>query len=94
MAKPKNTGLGRGLDAIFLDNETEIKSNAMLRLSDIEPRSDQPRKTFDQESLAQLAESIAANGLIQPIVVRARETTAIIRSSRANAAGAPLKWRG
>ena len=70
MAKPKNTGLGRGLDAIFLDNETEIKSNAMLRLSDIEPRSDQPRKTFDQESLAQLAESIAANGLIQPIVVR------------------------
>jgi len=42
----------------------------MLRLSDMQPRSDQPRKTFEPEALEQLAESIAAQGLIQPIVVR------------------------
>ena len=71
MAKPKNTGLGRGLDAIFLDNETDGQTTSILRISEIEPRKEQPRKTFDSESLAQLADSIAANGMIQPIVVRA-----------------------
>lgn len=71
MPKPKNTGLGRGLDAIFLENESEVgHGNTLLRLSDIEPRSEQPRKVFDREALSQLAESIAVNGLIQPIVVR------------------------
>ena len=71
MAKNKNTGLGRGLDAIFLDNSVdESESVTMLRLSDIEPNPDQPRRQFDQEALAELAASIAANGLIQPIVVR------------------------
>lgn len=71
MAKNKNTGLGRGLDAIFLDNSVDqSESVTMLRLSDIEPNPDQPRRQFDQEALAELAASIAANGLIQPIVVR------------------------
>jgi len=71
MAKPKNTGLGRGLDAIFLDNTVdESGSVTMLRLSDIEPNPNQPRREFDAEALAQLADSIAAHGLIQPIVVR------------------------
>lgn len=71
MAKPKNTGLGRGLDAIFIDNSVdESGSITMLRLSEIEPNPDQPRREFDAESLAQLADSIATHGLIQPIVVR------------------------
>lgn len=71
MAKPKNTGLGRGLEAIFLDNTVDESGNVtMLRLSDIEPNPDQPRREFDAEALAQLADSIAAHGLIQPIVVR------------------------
>ena len=71
MAKNKNSGLGRGLDAIFLDNSVdESGSVTMLRLSDIEPNPDQPRRDFDQEALSELATSIAANGLIQPIVVR------------------------
>lgn len=74
MAKPKNTGLGRGLEAIFLDNTVdESGSVTMLRLSDIEPNPDQPRREFDPEALAQLADSIAAHGLIQPIVVRSAE---------------------
>ncbi len=69
--KTRSGGLGRGLDAIFLDNAAEESgSNTLLRISDIEPRPDQPRKTFNQEALNQLADSIAANGLIQPIAVR------------------------
>lgn len=75
MAKNKNTGLGRGLDAIFLDNTTEESGHGvtMLRLSDIEPRPDQPRKQFESESLASLADSIAENGVLQPLLVRAGE---------------------
>lgn len=71
MAKPKNSGLGRGLDAIFMDNDNNFSDNvSVLRTSDIEPKKDQPRKQFDAEALAQLADSIATHGLIQPIVVR------------------------
>ncbi len=71
MAKPKNTGLGRGLEAIFLDNTAEENGGVtMMRLSEIEPNPDQPRKDFDPEALSQLAESIATHGLIQPIIVR------------------------
>lgn len=71
MAKPKNTGLGKGLDAIFIDNSVEENGSiTMLRLSDIEPNPDQPRREFDAEALAQLADSIATHGLIQPILVR------------------------
>lgn len=66
-----NRGLGKGLDSIFSENSEEEKGGlTMLRLADIEPRKGQPRKVFDPEALSQLADSIAANGLIQPIVVR------------------------
>ena len=69
MAKKK--GLGRGMDAIFLDNSpTESDKATTLRVSEIEPRRSQPRKSFDPESLSELADSIAANGVIQPIIVR------------------------
>ena len=69
----KKSGLGRGIDSIFLDNdfEEEAKSGtATLRLSQIDPTLGQPRKHFDQEALAQLADSIAAHGVLQPIIVR------------------------
>lgn len=68
----KSSGLGKGLDAIFEDNFTESgkKGGTMLRISDIEPRSNQPRKVFDETALAELADSIATHGLIQPVVVR------------------------
>ena len=76
MPKKKNSGLGRGLDAIFLenslDNENISKENQIniLKLSLIDPKSDQPRKNFDKLSLEELAESIKENGLLQPILVR------------------------
>lgn len=76
MAK-KNAGLGRGLDAIFLDNalfEESVDRGenkiSILKLSLIDPKSDQPRKYFDKDSLSELAESIKENGLLQPILVR------------------------
>ena len=82
----KNRGLGRGLDAIFSDNSIEQNSEAAtkLRISDIEPRKDQPRKSFDKEALTGLAESIAANGVLQPILVRetAEGTYSIIAGER------------
>jgi ParB family chromosome partitioning protein len=67
----KKQALGRGMDAIFLDNSLDVSERTnTLRLSQIEPRRSQPRKYFDTESLSQLADSIASNGLIQPIIVR------------------------
>ena len=75
MAK-KNSGLGRGLDIIFLDNapveEERDDSDRIshIKISLIDPKSDQPRKYFDKEALEQLAESIVENGLLQPILVR------------------------
>ena len=72
MAQPKFSGLGRGLDSIFVENAAEpSKSGTMLRVNEIEPRQSQPRKHFDPEALAALAQSIAENGLIQPVAVRA-----------------------
>jgi len=70
MAKDK--GLGRGLDAIFLDNSEEDKGDKVttLRLSEIEPEQKQPRTVFNHEPLEELASSIATHGLIQPIIVR------------------------
>lgn len=80
MPKSKNTGLGRGLDAIFADNSMEDgKGVSMLRISEIEPNPDQPRKQFDAEALAQLADSIATHGLIQPIVVRGADENGYYR---------------
>lgn len=72
---PKNKGLGKGLDAIFRDNlfaEDETKTNERLivPISQLDTNPDQPRKSFDSEALAGLADSISANGLLQPILVR------------------------
>lgn len=72
----RSSGLGRGLDAIFLDNtiiETDTnKENTVntLKISLIDPKSDQPRKYFDKDALEELAASISENGLLQPILVR------------------------
>lgn len=70
MAK-KRGGLGRGLDAIFIQNETEDGGNTItLKISEIEPNHNQPRREFDEEALNQLAESIKTYGLISPILVK------------------------
>lgn len=71
----KNKGLGRGLDDLLVDNffpgdEKESGSKITVSLSEIDTKPDQPRKKFDAESIAALADSIASNGLLQPILVR------------------------
>ncbi len=77
MAK-KLSGFGKGgLDSIFAENYIEnvaasatVDGPQTLRVSEIEPKPDQPRKYFDEEALQQLADSIGKHGLLQPIIVR------------------------
>ena len=70
MAKP--SGLGKGLGALLGDEYTRAASStaSTLPISQIENYAGQPRKYFDEESLAELAESIAEHGVIQPLTVR------------------------
>ena len=65
-------GLGRNFFSILDDNMLETKKDSIttIRISDIEPRKDQPRKSFDDESIQLLADSIAIHGVLQPIIVR------------------------
>ena len=72
MAAKNKGGLGKGLDALFMDNsiEEEAKSAVKLKLNDIEPNRAQPRKSFDEEALEELANSISTHGVIQPLLVR------------------------
>lgn len=80
----KMTGLGKGLDALFGGAPLEIKEEhkeqvvekneknenlKSLKITEVEPNREQPRKVFNQESLEELAESIKTYGIIQPIVV-------------------------
>ena len=69
----KKTGLGKGLSELFIDNATEelgSSSAVKLKLSEIEPNKNQPRKNFDEEALAELSHSIELHGVLQPLVVR------------------------
>lgn len=71
MAK-KLGGLGRGLDSLFADNSVDEINPSVnkLRIMEIEPNHDQPRKDFDEKALSELAESIEQHGVLQPLVVR------------------------
>ena len=82
MTQMKKRGLGRGLDALFKDNQAENQSQAesqaavkgkpvRLPIAQLQPGKYQPRRHFDQEALEQLAESITNHGIIQPLLVRA-----------------------
>lgn len=71
----KNKGLGRGLSSLFDDNLPPLNAGngggvSTLRLSDVEPMSNQPRKQFDEEALEALSRSISEHGVLQPIIVR------------------------
>lgn len=82
-AKPsKNRGLGRGLDALFQDESPDFmaasnedapinSSRRLMPIENLKPGASQPRQVFDDAALNQLAESIKAHGLLQPLLVRA-----------------------
>ena len=75
MPRPKG-GLGRGLDSLFADlpePSADDASVTSLPVREIEPDPEQPRKTFDETTLAELSQSIAENGLLQPIAVRPKK---------------------
>ena len=70
-------GLGKGLDALLPGEgspETQMDSVVELKINDISPNSEQPRKRFNEEALQELADSIKENGVIQPIIVAKRGT--------------------
>ncbi len=69
----KKGGLGKGLDALFEENQSTEAKPVSVRISLIEPNKDQPRKEFNQDALDDLADSIRAYGLLQPLVVRPLE---------------------
>ena len=75
----KNKGLGKGLGALFTEADYIIENNEstvnVARISDIEPDKNQPRKIFNEEALASLAESIERHGVLQPLVVRKVKTS-------------------
>ena len=74
----KKTGLGKGLDALFgpTPEEEQMQENDVLKnlkITEVEPNGEQPRKNFNQEALEELAESIKEYGLIQPIIVTQKD---------------------
>ncbi len=68
----KKGGLGRGMDSLFLDNSASENGNSavVLPIHEIEPNREQPRKSFNEKALQELAKSIEKNGIIQPLLVR------------------------
>ena len=83
MAAPKNRGLGKGLEALFSNSEidtqeisvtkkeeSEDKGISFININEIKPNQNQPRKSFNEEKLEELAASIIENGLIQPVILR------------------------
>ena len=81
----KKSGLGKGLNALFADTledeveevkvEEKVEGEVVrtLKITEVEPNRNQPRKQFDEEALEELAESIKQYGLIQPIVVTKKD---------------------
>lgn len=74
----KMTGLGKGLDALFSDSkidklEGDGERVELIKITQIEPNRDQPRKKFDEEKLDELASSIKQYGVIQPIIVMPKD---------------------
>lgn len=68
----KKSGLNRGLSSLFLDNSVDEENSGVstLKIMEIEPNHDQPRKVFDEKALSELADSISQHGVLQPLVVR------------------------
>lgn len=75
MARKMKSGLGKGLDVLIptAQEQDEIREPQVLKISQVEPNRDQPRKQFDQEALEELAGSIKQYGIIQPIIVSKKD---------------------
>lgn len=77
----RKTGLGKGLDSLIPEQNTknamkklpESKSERTMKITDVEPNREQPRKKFDEDALLELSESIKQYGVIQPLLVQKRD---------------------
>ncbi len=68
-------GLGKGLGALIADDSPENTGVKELKINEIEPNVNQPRKTFNDDKLLQLSESIKEHGIVQPIIVKKEDNT-------------------
>lgn len=68
-------GLGKGLGALIAADENDAGGVRELKINEIEPNTNQPRKSFDDEKLQQLADSIKKHGIVQPIIVKKENDT-------------------
>lgn len=72
----RKAGLGKGLDVLIPETKTvkmtEVKTEDMVDINKVEPNKEQPRKTFNEDSLIELSESIKQHGIVQPLVVAKR----------------------
>ena len=72
-------GLGKGLDSLIADKvgtsneKTDAKNEVMVNINKVEPNKDQPRKSFNEDSLIELSESIKQHGIVQPLVVAKKD---------------------
>lgn len=68
----KKGGLGKGMSAIFVENSASAADEGAVtvKISEIEPNRDQPRKEFDSAALSELADSISQHGVLQPLLLR------------------------
>ena len=81
MANPKKSGLGKGLDTLIpvnsevkIEKETNLLKNEIyVRTSEVEPNRDQPRKSFNEDALMELSDSIKQFGIIQPLIVEKKD---------------------
>ena len=87
--------LGRGLDALLGDSSLQAQTggSVSLPIAQVEPGLNQPRKHFEEEALADLAESIRQHGMIQPLTVR-RLASGYYQIIAGSAAGGRPAWRG
>lgn len=69
MPKKQAHGLGRGLEALLSQSELPPAGSLEISIGDIDPNPDQPRRSFDEESISQLAASIREQGVLQPVLV-------------------------
>ncbi len=100
MAKQKRGGLGRGLDALYEDNSAAFPAEGVsengtmtVRLSSIEPNRSQPRKSFDEAAMAELADSIREHGILQPLLVRRIENGSSLTGDSYQLVAGERRWR-
>ena len=87
----KKSGLGKGLGALMLENNTDSMVNtSTLNINEITPNKEQPRKTFDETALEELADSIRQHGVLQPLLVRQAEAISLLQ---VNAVGERAVWQ-